>query len=267
LVETVEVIAAYPPPTEERFRALARSSPWRWATLEFGWTDSFISNPRHAWVRRPNQVRVESADGTLDRVLVATRPFEGARHKLPNGKWGPALGVWAHDVAPTYDTDGFVQARPPRSDLNPAKSDVDYDVPMYGDYHWVAMLDPAEFADPDADETGSPVRLDDIRAVEHHGRPAWQAFAEPTPLYAPRCVCCPLLAGAWDVDWIPAGPSKVRLDLQTGICVYAEYLGDTGGHLDHDLRILRVDEPFDNALFDALPVRRWWRRFSWRRVP
>ena len=147
-METVEVIAAYPPPTEERFRALARSSPWRWSTLEFGWTDSFTSNPRHAWVRRPNQVRVESADGTLDRVLVETRPFASERRKLPNGKWGPAPGVWAHEVAPTYDTDGFVQARPPRSDLNPARSDVDYDLPMYSDYHWVGDARPRRVRRP-----------------------------------------------------------------------------------------------------------------------
>lgn len=110
------------------------------------------------------------------------------RRRTESGDLPPGCGPTKSGTDP-YDTEGFVQTRPPRSDLNPARPDVDYDVPMYGDYHWVAMLDPAEFADPDVHETASAVTLAGISVVEHHGRPAWQALAEPTPLYKPRCVC------------------------------------------------------------------------------
>lgn len=59
----------------------------------------------------------------------------------------------------------------------------------------------------------------------------------------------------------------MRLDLQTGVCVYAEYLADIGAHFDHDLRILTVDEPFDDALFVVPPFPRWWRFSNRTRRP
>ncbi len=81
-----------------------------------------------------------------------------------------------------------------------------------------------------------------------------------TPRYEPRCGCCPLLRSP-EVDEQEYGRAhgpypevqRVRLDVQTGVCVLAddpEALG-TG----HDLRIEAVDEPMDDDLF--VQPRRW----------
>lgn len=52
----------------ERFRGLARSSPRRWRTLEFTldwWLPERPFQRVHAWVERPDQVRVESESGVV----------------------------------------------------------------------------------------------------------------------------------------------------------------------------------------------------------
>jgi hypothetical protein len=56
----------------ERFRALARSSPWRWSTLRFvreGDPAAGEQGPVRVLVRRPKLARVERLDGTLLRVI------------------------------------------------------------------------------------------------------------------------------------------------------------------------------------------------------
>jgi hypothetical protein len=56
----------------ERFRALARSSPWRWSTLRFveqGDPGSGEQGPVRVLVRRPKMARLERLDGTLLRVI------------------------------------------------------------------------------------------------------------------------------------------------------------------------------------------------------
>ncbi len=241
-------------PTVARFRALARSSPWRWSTLEFEWTDSRASL-RHAWIRRPGNVRVE-ADDHKPSITTSTRPFNGMRQKLGSGPLEPIPGVWAAETTPTLDDDGFVAG--PRS-----LPGVDYDAPMYADYQWVAMLDPIEYADAWGEDDAPPVQLRSIHVVRHHDRDAWEAVAYPTEHYEPRCGCCALLTGEFDNDaqhWVPECESTVRLDVQTGVCVFVANHSGTRAGVELDMRIIGVDDPMDDALFPVTRMpRRLWR--------
>jgi hypothetical protein len=201
-------------PDADDFRALARSSPERWSTLRF--TERrrrgwTWAEPVRAWVRRPDRMRVEDAAGRLLEVVIGT--------------------------------DGD-------------------DDPMWQDYRWVAELQPRELADGRDPDTGRPagpaLEVDSLREVEHAGRPAWEAMVVPTADYEPRCGCCPLLRSRRidGLEWgsVPDGveyPSAhlVRLDVVTGVCVWAEVLDGTYAGDTHDLRIEAVDEPMPDALF------------------
>ncbi len=236
------------------FRALARSSPWRWTTLRFTvrWAEGpWREQPVRAWLRRPDVLRVETLDGDLLQV-VRERPVRVGVSGVDGG-YSLRLETPADRLArrPVWRPDGLVAERP-----WPGNSC--YDDPMYQSYHWVAMLDPAELADgrgPGPGEpAGPPLVVDTVAEVSHGGRPAWEAYVRTTPRYEPRCGCCPLLRSR-EVDEAEYGSTRgpypevqrVRLDVQTGVCVLAddpEALG-TG----HDLRIEAVDEPMDDALF------------------
>lgn len=177
-------------------------------------------------------------------------------HKSGSGPWEPVPGVWAAETTPTLDDEGFVAA--PRS-----LPGIDYDAPMYSDYYWVAMLDPIEYADAWGEDDAPSVQLRSIRVVRHHDRDAWEAVANPTERYEPRCSCCALLTGEVDSDsqhWIPDGESTIRLDVQTGVCVFVEnHCGKRAG-VELDMRIISVDEPMDDALFPVTRTpRRLWR--------
>jgi hypothetical protein len=134
-------------------------------------------------VRRPNLLRAEDLDGQLFTVrrdeprTVALLGRDGGRTvQLP----GPDTAV------PVVGEDGLVRARPPRREL-------DYDDPMLQNYYDVAMLDPVELADGRQGEPGTTVG--DLRAVDHHGRAAWEAVVRPTAAYDPRCPCCAAALG------------------------------------------------------------------------
>jgi len=260
----------------DAFAALARSSPWRWSTLRFtvSWpADPWSTGAVRAWLRRPDALRVESVDGALLR----------AERTPPStiGIYGPDGGStrsaeWASQaVRPRLRPDGFVAERPDGPFLT-------YDDPMHDNYHWVAMLDPAELADGRDHETGlpaaGPLEYRSLSEVEHAGRPAWEALVVPTATYEPRCGCCPLLRSR-EVDLLEyedrpehvldAYPDafRVRLDLQTGVCVLTEEIGGLSPGKGHDVRIETVDEPMDDALF-VTPRRRPFRRGSgWSPAP
>lgn len=235
------------PLTADRFRRLARSSPWRWHTLEFRWA-VHREAPRHAWIRRPGDLRIVSADGDPVKVSRSTKPYPGAHYRSDHG-WEPMPGRWPSHVTPVYADDGLVAALPD-------EIDIDYDQPFFESYHWVAMLNPLELADRVHDrdlQESAPVELRDLTVVDHHGRPAWQATAHPTAAYDPRCDCCPLLSGEFDCEldaWTPGPPSVVRLDVRTGVCVRVE---DHDG-VELDVEITGVDQSFDDDLFT--PARR-----------
>ncbi|QIX48799.1 hypothetical protein HFP48_04010 [Rhodococcus sp. DMU1] len=232
--------------TVDRFRALARSSPWRWRTLEFAWADHGATAYRHGWIRRPDGLRVETGDGRVETARIVTRPFEGA-YVSSGEKMVPRAGIWPIHAAVSLDADGLVTALP-------ARSDVDYVAPFFTEYHWAAMLNPVELADSGrCAHPELPVRPAELTDVEHYGRPTWQARVWPTRSYDPRCDCCALLTGRFDYGrdepgWVPEVESVVRLDVGTGVCVWIRHLYDAPT-VDLDLRIITVDEPLDDALF------------------
>jgi hypothetical protein len=205
--------------------------------------------PVRAWVRRPDRLQV----GTLDGDLLQVVHERGTQVGLPDAAGVRAATLpWPADgPAPVWRPDGLVAVRPER---------LSYDAPMYQSYDWVAMLDPVKLADGRDPETGAGVgshalEIDAVTAVEHGGRSAWEAYVRTTPVYEPRCGCCPLLSSP-DVDEREYGSAcgpypevqRVRLDVPTGVCVLVgdpETLG-TG----HDLRIEAVDEPMADAVFE-----------------
>src|SRR5699024_6469167 len=145
--------------------------------------------------------------------------------------------------------DGLVLQRPPGAD---------YDDPMWGNYRWVAMLDPVELS--------HGVEVSDVHAGERLGRLTWTATVRALPEsaedagdgYDPRCSCCPLLFGAVSQALEAAGggyaapaeeaagyPSAywVSLDVETGIVVAVE-------PQDGD----RPDQAFGNEIHEVGPL-------------
>lgn len=220
-------------PSVERFRALARSAPWRWTTLHLTcrWTGGTAVQ---AVLARPDRLRVEDLDG---RLLAAGT----------SGGLGSSSGPRPPAPEPRLDADGLVRSR--REPWNDGP-----DVPMWQDYRWVAALDPYELADGVEGEPGADIH--DLHAVEHHGRLAWEAVLVPTPAYEPRCGCCPLLRSRESdlLEGLPLLPvyaeaHQVRLDVQTGVCVLTAELGGPSPGAGHDTALLAVDEPAPDVLF------------------
>ncbi|RBY77548.1 hypothetical protein DQ239_10525 [Blastococcus sp. TF02-09] len=246
-----------PTPSPDSFAALARSSPWRWSTLRFTvrWPgDPWTNGAVRAWLRRPDSLRVESLDGALLRAERTPPPTVGI---LGLGGGTTRQARWASQaVRPPLRPDGLVAERPSDPLLT-------YDDPMHDSYHWVAMLDPAELADgvDRRDRSWAPaLRTGTVTAVEHAGRAAWEAVVVPEDTYEPRCGCCPLLrTRAVDLLEFEGRPEalleaypdafRVRLDVQTGVCVLTQEIGGLRPGKGHDLRIEAVDEPMDDALF------------------
>ena len=202
-------------------------------------------------------MRVETLDGRLLEVQRDQPPGSTGWMEIGGAResWS-TVRQWPGETRPEFDGDGLVRVRPDGFE-------VEYDAFLYRDYRWVAMLDPAELANGNGPEAGSPVDLDSLREIEHHGRPAWEAVLRPTSDYWPRCSCCELLYSlesarlraeeGWHED--PSSDTaypdrhRVRLDLETGVCVLTEELGGTAPGVVHDLRILGVDETLADTLF------------------
>lgn len=254
-------------PTPERFRALVRSSPWRWSTLRYvrkrdqaGRQDA----PRRVFIRRPKLARVERLDGILLRVH-----REPLRTVTPLSRRGDAPSIVlpiAADVEVELDDDGLVRWRPGRFEL-------DADAPMVGNYYDVAMLDPVELADGGEDAPGAIV--EDVRVVDHHGRQAWEAVLVPTPSYDPLCPCCALLLSEeledcglalreQDPSFVYPDAHRARIDVATGVCVFNEQIGGTRDGSGHDIRVEAVDAPMSDELFPQPPPSRWARIFGRR---
>ena len=268
-------------PDAEDFRALARSSPWLWRSVRFAlhWDGSPHREGLRAWVRRPDALRVETLAGDLVQAGMESPPQ--ARAPLVStvavraGADVPLLPEPPATPEPVLRGDGLRRARRAWQDL------CDHDAPMFQNYYWVALLDPAELADgrgeDDAPAPGTAV--EDVRAVDHHGRPAWQAVVRPTAAYDPRCSCCEMLpnpvlharergsggiAPEHPEGYAYAEAFRVRLDTGTGICVRLEQLGGTEAGRRHELAVEAVDEAMPEQLF-ASPERPWHERLA-RRV-
>lgn len=230
-------------PTPDAFHALARSSPWRWRTLHF--THRGTDGEVEAWVRRPGRLRVRrpgkpdlfESGVPYTRGWVSTDPdFVPPEPKVPQ------------DVEPTWRPDGLVAERP-------TSMEIDYDDPMYGNFSWVAMLDPVELS--------HHVDVSDLRATEVGGRLAWRAFLRAEEGYDARCGgnCCELLYSdvsrraefADPADAPPPRPGvvypdgyDVALDVQTGVVVRCLPVGGDADSPWLEVDIHEVDADVDH---------------------
>jgi hypothetical protein len=231
-------------PTVDSFRALARSSPWRWRTLHFTHRDG--QGSVEAWVRRPLELLVRR-DGEAD-VYEARLPYTVSTVRSTTGGPLPEQPERRvpQDVEPVLRPDGLVAQRP--DDWS-----IDYDDPMYGNFSWVAMLDPVELS--------HDVRVDSLRGDTFARREVWRAYLVPEPGYDPRCGgnCCELLyseAGlmadfADDPSGIPEewrdrrypDGYDVALDVQTGVVVLCRPVGgdDDAPWLENDIHAVDAD--------------------------
>ncbi|MEO7126113.1 MAG: hypothetical protein ABI382_01675 [Nakamurella sp.] len=273
----------------EDFVALARSSPWLWTTLRFTmhqrdrrWPD----DPVRGRLRRPDQLRVEGLNGELRQIVHETQSRAALLTAEANPDFEPAVladpavglpGAPRHQPAQRR-ADGLATARA-------HQGRTDYDAPMYRNYFWVAIFDPIELADGldwDTEATLPGTEIEAVREVFHEARPAWEATLRPTGAYEPRCGCCSMLRSrAVDqAEWGDGYPHvlleqyptayQVRLDRETGVCVYTEALGGDTAGAGHSLSIEAVDEPMSDELFvDQRPKRDQpgRRRFRWSAYP
>lgn len=238
---TVPVNAILPEiPTAEDFRALARSSPWRFRALHWTHRDSADADdsPVEAWLRRPGHLTVRNARGVQVSTgvphAVTTMWFTSATEAEAAAVAGSSAEQSPGDAPhpPTLRPDGLVAERPPDYHLT-------HGDPMWQSYLWTAMLDPEELS--------HDVDLTDVYAADRFGRLTWWATASTTPGYDPRCSCCALIYDqvsislveglfddgdrrerGWETysDDLPTA-HLVGLDVQTGIVVDITPLDDS----------------------------------------
>jgi hypothetical protein len=234
-------------PTIDMFRALARSSPWRWRTLHFSHRDG--QGEVEAWLRRPGELLVRPATGAEEYVTgVPYTVLRAAIRSTPDGN--VPMDPWLdrdRDPRPVFRPDGLVAERPQDWYL-------EYGDPMWRSYTWTAMLDP--------DELSHHVDVADLRVGEHHGREVWSARLRAVEGYEPRCGCCPLLWSEisaraeyadeperlerFAAEGYPTA-YDVALDVQTGVVLRCHPVGGDADApwLDND--ILEVDADLDEV--------------------
>lgn len=176
-------------PTTEDFRALARSSPWLFRTLHFtAYLRDAPTGPTRmaeAWLDRDHSRVTVRSGGRVD--VESGVPCTIMRLTFP-GAPDATCDVAAADPEQELErrADGLVARRPQGWEY-------EHGDPMWQNYQWTAMLDPAELS--------SGVEVSDVRAVSLHGADAWSAICRPVvpvgpddqDCYDPRCSCCPLL--------------------------------------------------------------------------
>ncbi|MER7071199.1 hypothetical protein [Terrabacter sp. NPDC000476] len=231
-------------PTDDEFRALARSSPWLFTTLHLTLRRPG-QEPVEAWLSRPGRLAVEVGGR---RHVVTGVPYAKVFYGGVGGRQPEWVVSPPQDHEPVRRADGLVAERPDRFE-------VDYDDPLWGSYDWVAMLDPVELA------TGT--RLTGLQATTRKGRETWWAVAVGVEGYEPRCSCCPLLWGV-ESERQDAGASGrelradvdypewlVGLDRGTGVVVSCEPVGPVGVPHGFTVDLDEVDVDLPDALFDS----------------
>jgi hypothetical protein len=225
------------PTSAASFRNLCRSSPWKWQSLRFEYTETPGGDMVRAWLRRPGALRLESGDGTL---LGSTTGINDSRDGLYTSAKRKSWLLPAHLVTPVYDDGGLVRRRPEAA----------YGEPSFGNGRFAAALDPVELAGnapvplefPNANAVEV---LEPVQEVMHEGRPALETVVTPNPGYRPLEPASPLCG---------PGRTRIRIDAGTGICVAAEPLDGEGQRPGHRVRILAVDEYMLDDLFVAEPM-------------
>jgi hypothetical protein len=222
------------------FRNLCRSSPWKWQSLRFEyWDEPFSQAPDpsaalvRAWLRRPGALRLETADRL---VLHSTTGINDSKDGLYVSATRKSWLLPPHLVAPVYDDGGLVRRRPEAA----------YGEPGFGNGRFSAALDPVELAGnapvPIEFPGTNAVVVDDVRRVDHDGRAALEAIVTPSASYRPAnpaaSLCLP-------------GSNRVRIDLETGVCVASQSLETPTPDYGHWIRILAVDEYMLDDLFVA----------------
>jgi hypothetical protein len=222
------------------FRNLCRSSPWKWQSLRFEyWDEPFADAPSpaaplvRAWLRRPGALRLESPDGL---VLHSTTGINDSRDGFYVSSTRKSWLLPPHLVTPVYDEAGLVKRRPEAA----------YGEPGFGNGRFSAALDPVELAGsapvPLEFPGSNAVHVEELRTVDHEGRPALEAQVTPTVAYHPGDPAAPLC--------LP-GRSRIRVDLGTGVCVASQSLEPATDEYGHWLRIIAVDEYMLDDLFLA----------------
>jgi hypothetical protein len=238
-------------PTVEDFRALSRSSPWRWRTLHF--TRHTDTGEVEAWVRRPGDLLVRPAGRPEEYVHGV--PYSSSSFTLTSSpaetNVEPTTEVFSRpDAAPMFRSDGLVAERPEHWYF-------EHSDPMWENYTWTAMLDP--------DELGHHVAVDAVRAEARDERETWVARLRPGEGYEPRCGCCPLL---WSEVSVHAeygdeperlarfaaegypDAHEVALDVGTGVVVDLRPIGGGRTDLGFSVEIHEVDTDLD-AVFEG----------------
>lgn len=222
--------------SEATFRGLARSAPWRFSTLHFTHTRRRGPTTTEAWLRRPGHLTVRDGRGlvhAVEGVPYSMATFSAVGRQQP---WTPSP---PQGMPVRLDRDGFVIERP----------EADYDDPLWGSFHWVAMLDPVELS--------SGTVVGDLAETLRDGRRTWWARMAASAGYEPRCGCCPLLWGQLteEMEGRAGGPTVlarepdvvypeswlVGLDVQTGVLVSLEPVGGSRDDLGVSVVIHDVD--------------------------
>lgn len=222
------------------FRNLCRSSPWKWQSLRFEyWDEPFAEAPEpsaplvRAWLRRPGALRLETADGL---VLHSTTGINDSKDGFYVSATRKSWLLPPHLVAPVYDDGGLVRRRPEAA----------YGEPGFGNGRFSAALDPVELAGnapvPMEFPGSNSVDITDVRRVDHDGRQALEAIVTPTAAYHAADPAAPLCI---------AGSNRIRIDLETGVCVSSQSLEAGTRDYGHWLRVIAVDEYMLDDLFLA----------------
>lgn len=221
-----------------RFRNLCRSSPWKWQSLRFEYTERSEGSAAEGvtvrgWLRRPGALRLESTDG---KVLHSTTGINDSRDGLYVSSTRKSWLLPPQLVTPVYDDDGLVRRRPEAA----------YGEPCFGNGRFAAALDPVELAGNAPVPVEFPhlnaVEVHSTSEVEHEDRPALEAIVIPSGAYRPVDPSAPLCR---------EGRNLVRIDIGTGVCVADSWLDGPADSLSNWLKILAVDEYMLDDLFLA----------------
>lgn len=241
---------AAPTPDADAFRALARSSPWRWRSVHLTYDDGGGRGPVEAWLRRsgphgPAELVTLGPDGVPSYLADEPRGRSMVGRVEVRAPW---------EVTPTLRPDGLVAAPRPGDGSPPF---VAYGDPPHRGYLWVAALDPVELS--------SSVEVTDLEEGERRGRTTWWATLRPVPGYDALCSCCALLwsdvaeavllteSSGWpaSTDVLPTR-YRVGLDVRTGVVVDLRPLDGDPRPYRISTTVHGVDDEVDGVVAAAL---------------